>query len=827
MTISDSIQPHSHRPRTSQLVLDEANWFIRQPVLFNRMSRCRHRLYQALQQHGTAKPDHIWINDELVYEGFSRLARHHKRYGSSVPGPLEAQKRLSRRRHAALALMGSSSPAVDPAILFGRLAQQNSDGHSVGANPRSLQAQDAFPYLYNDAPPVPRPWVDDSTQSSQFDSIPNSSVPTSTPSYEFCKNHLSSSAWTSSSLDEFRQHVTVLGLDLRERPLISRTALSELLLVQNRISRSKRWDIGDLYDFFRDPFLNVPAAENYVTLVEYCVMHTERKSRLYAHFRFLKRSIMLGLVPVEEICKIIKLIPSIKTKTPAHGKSTIGKANWGDVAAFYQAIWEGLKSSAVLAPSNLGRETLALWVEEILKASPPGRLSQLGMNVIHTLDGPGTSGSTLLADVLLRRIILTAASVPKSAITDIANDTLHEILSYTKALVDSCSPESAVAQILSITKLLVFSPIYNKWSAQSLYIWYWTLSRLDNDLVLFSATSRSSFDSVSSLASPPLENNALNVPNQLKHLLEMWVVAVLGHTSDSYTILDFRRRNVFRRLLSSFGRTSGEFRGTDILTRLRIYLQDCRLHDLPATDLLLSNAADIEFAKAQKQFHWSKQNGHTGGPKSLDPTIKSKLLDPTHNLRTIKEILPYFSMYTRNHAAVYSTFDQLAKVTDVTSPSFIHQVISFTEAGSIPRSAVLRLLRCHTPLKVALSRCWQEPAVTYAEGEPGTPPPDSCLYPNPIECLRMLHILALVFSCTTTVTPATSWRLTQWVHLFIVQHHGPVSPILTRALFQAGVTRYREAGKPVPKRRYAYIMEKIREAEGLAVANALLDAELV
>ncbi|EGE77789.1 hypothetical protein RJZ56_004318 [Blastomyces dermatitidis] len=790
------------------------------------MSRCRHRLYQALQQHGTARPDHIWISDELVNEGFSRFTRHHKRYGSSVPGPLEAQKRHSRRRHAALALMGSSSPAVDPAILFGKPAQQNSDVHPIEANPWSLQAQEAFPYLYNDAPPVPHPWGADNAQTSQFDSIPDISVPTSTPSYDFLKKHLSSSAWRSASLDEFRQHIAVLGLDLRERPLVSRTALSEILLVQNRIGRSRRWDIDDLYDFFSDPFLNVPAAENYVTLVEHCVMHTERKTRLYAHFRFLKRSIMLGLVPVEEICKIIKLIPSIKTKTREHGKSTIGKANSGDVASCYQAIWDGLKSSPVLTPSDIGRETMALWVEEILKASPPGRLSQLGMNVIHTLDGPGTSGSNLLADVLLRRVILMAASAPKSTIKDIPNDALHEILSYTKALLDSCSPESAVTHILRITELLVFSPVYNKWSAQSLYIWHWTLSRLDNDLVLFSATSRSNFDSASSLASPPLENNDLNTPNRLKRLLEMWVVAVLGHASASYTILDFRRRSVFRRLLSSLDRTLGAFRGTDILTRLRIYLQDSRLRDLPATDLVLSNAADIEFAKARKQFYWSKQSGHTGGPSSLDPAIKAKLLDPTHSPKTIKEILPYFSMYTRNRGAIYSTFDRLAKTTDVTSPSFIHQIISFTEAGAIPRSAVLRLLRRHTPLKVALSRCWQQPAVTYAVAEPGTSPPDPCLYPNPIECLRMLHILALVFSCTTTVTPTTSWRLTQWVYLFIVQHHGPVSPILTRALFQAGVTRYREAGKPVPKRKYAFIMQKIKEAEGTAVANALLDAEL-
>ncbi|EEH11480.1 conserved hypothetical protein [Histoplasma capsulatum G186AR] len=791
------------------------------------MSRCRHRLYRALQQHGTARPDYIWISDELVYEGFFRFTRIHKRCSSSVPGPLEAQKRLSKRRHTALALMRSHPPSMEAAILFGKPEQQNSDVHPVGVHPWSPQALEAFPYLHNDVPPVPQAWKDDNTRNSQFDTILDNTAPPSSPSYAFLRMHLSSSAWKSSSLNEFKKYIAVLGLDPQGRSLISRIALSEILLVQNRSGRSKRWNIDDLHGFFSDPFLNVPAAENYVTLVEHCTMHTERKSRLYAHFRFLKRSIMLGLVPVEEIAKIIKLIPLIKTKTREHGKSTIGKANWADVATCYQAIWDGLKASSVLTPSDLGRETMTLWVEEILKVSPHGRLSQLGMDVIHALDGSGAAGLNLAGDVLLRRIVLTAASVPESTNIDIPDDALHGTLLYARSLLNSCPPEVAVAHILKITELLVFSPVYTKWGSQSLRIWYWVLSRLDNDLVLFSATSRSNLDSASSLTSSTTwDTTGLDIPNRLRNLLKLWVLAVLGHTTDSYAILDSRRRNVFRRLLSSLDRASGPFRGTDILTRLRIYFQDSRLRVLSATDLVLSNAADIEFSIAQKQFRWNRESGHAGGPDCLDPVIKATLLNPTHSPKTIKEILPYFSMYTRNRAAIYATFDQLAKSTDVTSSSFIHQIITFTEAGAIPRSAILRLLRRHTPLKVALSRCWQEPAPTYAITEPRAPQPDPSLYPNPNECLRMLHILALVFACTTTVTPTTSWRLTQWVYLFIVQHHGPVSPILARALFQAGVTRYREAGKPVPKRKYAFIMQKIREAEGAAVANALLDAEM-
>ncbi|EEH19361.1 hypothetical protein PABG_01680 [Paracoccidioides brasiliensis Pb03] len=792
------------------------------------MSRCRHRLYQALQQHSTARPDHIWISDDLVSEGFSRFVRHHKRYGSSVPGPLEAQKRLSKRRHAALASMGFPPSETEAAILFGKPSQPNQEPQLIASQPWSLQAQDTFPYLHNDPPLVSPPFAESAPPDTlKPASLPDNPVSTSHMDYNSIKMHLSSSVRKSASLSEFKKRIFALGIDPRGQPLVSRTVLSEILLAQNRSGRSRRWDMDDLYGFFSDGSLNIPSAENYVTLVEHCVLHTERKSRLYAHFRFLKRSIMLGVVPVEEISKIIKLIPSIKTKTQGHRKSTIGKDNWGDVAMCYQAVWDGLDSSSVLAPRDLDRETMALWVDELLKASPPGSLSQLCMDVIHAWDGSPTSGFNLITDVLLRRVVHTAAAVPESAKIDMANDELHGILSYTKSLLEACSPEAAIAHIIRITELLIFSPFYNKWSDQSLGIWYWVLCRLDNDLVLFSATSRRNLESASTLALPLLDKNGLNVPNRHRHLLHLWVVAVLGHTTNSYSILDFRRKNVFRRLLSYLDRTSGPFRGTDILTRLRIYLQCSCLRILPATDLVLSNVADIEFAKAQKQLRWNKQNGHSGGPQSLDPAIKTKLLDATHSPKSIEEILPYFPMYTRNRTTLYSTFDQLAKTTDITSPSFIRQIVSYIESGTIPRSAILRLLRRHTPLKVALSRCWQEPAMTpYPPTEPGSPPPDPCLYPNPTECLRMLHILALVFSCTTTVTPTSSWRLTRWVYLFIVQHHGPVAPILARALYQAGVTRYREVGQPVSKPKFAFIMKKIAEAEGAAVAKALMDAEI-
>lgn len=90
--------------------------------------------------------DQVWITDVLLERAFSSFSRydshsrvdgrgkpkaashlnasasmgdsHNRRSGSSVPGPLEARRRLARRKNADLAMAGSAAP-VGIGVLFG------------------------------------------------------------------------------------------------------------------------------------------------------------------------------------------------------------------------------------------------------------------------------------------------------------------------------------------------------------------------------------------------------------------------------------------------------------------------------------------------------------------------------------------------------------------------------------------------------------------------------------------------------------------------------------------------------------------------------------
>lgn len=83
------------------------------------MSFKRHACSYLQPQQPNSPTNHIWISDELLnnlYRSFS-LSKIARRYGSSVPGPLEAQRRAAKRRMMGLAKAGGG--AIDPALLVG------------------------------------------------------------------------------------------------------------------------------------------------------------------------------------------------------------------------------------------------------------------------------------------------------------------------------------------------------------------------------------------------------------------------------------------------------------------------------------------------------------------------------------------------------------------------------------------------------------------------------------------------------------------------------------------------------------------------------------
>lgn len=72
------------------------------------MSFKQHAYRLRLPHQPKTTTNHVWISDELLnnlYQSFS-FSITLKRHGSSVPGPLEAQRRAAKRRMMGLANVG-------------------------------------------------------------------------------------------------------------------------------------------------------------------------------------------------------------------------------------------------------------------------------------------------------------------------------------------------------------------------------------------------------------------------------------------------------------------------------------------------------------------------------------------------------------------------------------------------------------------------------------------------------------------------------------------------------------------------------------------------
>lgn len=105
------------------------------------MSWSRHAYRHALRRPHASFLDHVWIGEDLLASTFRRFVNCQRRHGCQVPGPLEARRRLAKRRSTALASAGASSPHPGFISLFGKDGSEHmqwNDSPSVLSDPEPL-----------------------------------------------------------------------------------------------------------------------------------------------------------------------------------------------------------------------------------------------------------------------------------------------------------------------------------------------------------------------------------------------------------------------------------------------------------------------------------------------------------------------------------------------------------------------------------------------------------------------------------------------------------------------------------------------------------------
>jgi hypothetical protein len=92
--------------------------------------------------------------------------------------------------------------------------------------------------------------------------------------------------------------------------------------------------------------------------------------------------------------------------------------------------------------------------------------------------------------------------------------------------------------------------------------------------------------------------------------------------------------------------------------------------------------------------------------------------------------------------------------------------------------------------------------------------------PTREQIIDLILDLAISFATSPVATPRSAFRRVYWCYLFLCRYRVPIPPIISRALWHAGVTRYGDQGTAAVLLKW--VVRRVREVEGENVARHLL-----
>ncbi|PYH67591.1 uncharacterized protein BO88DRAFT_368337 [Aspergillus vadensis CBS 113365] len=725
--------------------------------------------------------DHVWISEDFLASAFRRFANGQRRYESRVPGPLEARRRLAKRRNTALAGIAGTGPLDDIACLFGRNGREHMKWTTTT---EGRKTKGSHFYQLSTPSPSPPPPPPIPTQSAP---VYNEGGNVVGDEFEFGRPDMPPEGSDEVSRDQYvrrrlrecrtveavKRVVRQLDVDLLREPGYSRFIFDHLL----SCSRRGEVAVDELVSFLDDPHLNIRGARNYLTAVEYIASRGIRQGKWHPLFDNVVQALELGLVPPEELCAVIE---AVAKAVPAKGEKK--RQSPDTVTAMYRTIWDAIGRCDIYGHGDLDEGVIdawlgALWERNVCEDLP---LAKSMLVAAQRLESACCSWATLF--------ITRWLELPKKLRAGAGEVYASDILS-------SFKPDLATAAVISTTEFLALN------KKDLLSRWHDCLLQAQEIPQLVSSKAWLDVRSQRDVTEP-------NIPVQHEIILRIWALRTLskGLSDGPLWRKNVRATDVpLRRLFGLYESINRTDSSEDLLSSLMKGIHDL---GLPANGLLIL-AVDL---KARNSL-----------TKSTRRTLTN--METSASNASFANIFASLDAYNSTTPHFFSKFEKMTRQIDITSPDFISHGLDLARTGD-SRSVwtLIRLLRSHTPLKIALSKSWipipdpSEKALVRYYPEPRT---SDC--PDPHAALEMIHLLAVSLACSRRLSPRRSYTLVHWLYVFLVKHNAPVKPAIARALYHAGVERFRREGLRVSLTQYAYIYDVVEEVEGADVVEALME----
>lgn len=572
--------------------------------------------------------------------------------------------------------------------------------------------------------------------------------------------------------------------------------------------------VDEILLFLDDPTLNSPAAGNYSALMKHLTRYEMKPAQRHKLLGAVERAVELGLIRDTEIGLIIKALSNVK----AGGTTLKSPQNLGEFIRHHRRIWEALRGCSVLHLRDLDGSLLDQWFSELLLGVRSNEeLLYLAKDIV--LAGQESCASvrrwipTLIGQCMRLSVRPSRPFHYRKAMANYICDLLRPL-----------DGDLAAEYLLQVAENLAFSQTSEQdWNA-ALENWRRCLLHVPNAESV--ASSRVWLDVQPS--------NFQNVPTEHRIVLRLWMLSALRKAlredyHDNWLVQPKATDPTIITLLKQFDRLTSAQNEADFFANLIHVLQ--QLH-LPYNTVVTTVYTVMTMRKLRNQ----------NARKVLEQLERSQVI--------LEELVADTKAFNATKSFLFPTFERMIRRIDVTTPEFVRDSICLVESGKQGALDLQRLLASHTPLHIALAKAWPRlPKPSEAElyrlrsperkirtVEPETEKPvilseplteeeeeELSKYdgPDPRACVEVMHLLALTFASSEKLRAADAFEMVHWLYVFLYRHHAPIKPALARAMYHAGVVRYRRERQSVPLRQYRYIMDVVRKFEGAHVLRML------
>ena len=787
-----------------------------------------------LEAHRTLKlpTNHIWISDDIVNGAWHifALLSNHKRHGSHTPGPLEARRRAARRRLTNVALVGEAR-IVDPSFPAGLAGGEQSGfqwqapnlatshppllDHKLGKHglPRDTTSAD----VVSERPPLPS-WLEDfmanevsSPSLHPHEIPPDLQAPEATapdsPLAELDRtystdNLLYSKKTTIASDPHFssreRVVVTQPGSSVRSLMSIQRNlaitrhdtfcnrlkychsagSIQQLAIELNIDLRAlpylsklafqqlfgKSWRLDIVIEFLENSSLNARGAGNLHFLCKWLCQNNVNQITMQGLPGWIQRSMSLGTLFEEDILQVALAVSRVEARNAAKYRHT-GQH-------ILTSIVEGLLQSSLYKIPDLKAETLDTLLQCISTIPFNIQLQHLGTNLVLSSDETQLCVMHQGISLFFQKWILCQ---PNSKHEEPASLHLYRIgalLELLRCLPKEVARSSMVNTCVELLRQPAWSIVDQKTLVKNLRIWWSAL--VNSELFKLLEDSAGWQDVKQSLECSNIE------------ILASYLQALDDHQKCLFLL-----GPLFRKL-----RPKVDF--------------ECWSHKFKALDG--THTSTSPFVSMLRVIHHYDI--------SIPDETMSRLISLLRALEDSEAIIQVVEFQEkickRTNASINVSTVKADLNTNLRRAFHVFESCSMVSLEMIPELAESMIANPQLHPNTALHFRARRKKLAII------PVPASPNSPDLLSRLNLLERMCLAYARAAHLPPRLAFRKVRHCYLIVRRERlGPISPAVTHALVQAGITRPLQDVTWVSTVKLQWILGLVRRVEGDEVADQI------